>query len=455
MKNLFSIKKKSHTPFSKRALASVVTTLAAGTLMINASTTFAANESMMIVFDASGSMWEKSGNRDRLTVAKGAVEQLLAAVPESVDIDMTVYGHRRKGDCADIEVLPGSMDRTQLNQRLQNITARGKTPLGAAIEKAAQRLADTDSQSRVVALTDGLETCGYDLCDLATTLKKTGVELVIDVVAFDIEEDVSSLQCLSDITGGTFYSARGFEGLAIAFDSIAAKSIVAEGNTERESAALKHPAKAELGDEFSVQVGAVLPDGKMYMLTVVPKNSPAKTLTEVNRMLQIGDIKSNGVSDVSMMLRPSILSPGEHEVRIVDMIASRVVVSTNLELYQPGQLSDSDKEVVVESSFKTAVTGGALVIEALDRVEAGRFLEFVISVDGDSSALDGFYTAQIVPVGTPAGQVPPGSNTTPMVINGKTKSMTMRVPKMPGNYELRLVKSGGTKSYVTIPVTAY
>jgi len=417
-----------------------------------------ANEEIMLIFDASGSMWEQSGNKTRLDVAKGAVDQLLQEIPQNVGVGMTIYGHREKGNCGDIQVFSNSLNTEQLRSKLSNITARGKTPLGASIEKAAKSLSQNDTNARIIAMTDGLETCGYDLCELANTLKNSGVDLVVDVVAFDIaqEEDVSSLQCLTDITGGTLYRAEGFAGLSSAFETITSKSILTQSETSIESTELEHPAKAELGDQMPVTVNAKLTDGKMYMLTVVPAGSTPDTYTEgVSKMLQIGSISGNGENNFKLTLRSAVLQPGQHEVRIVDMLESRVTLSTQLELFQPGQLSDSDKLEVVQNNSSAADAGGSLIVESKDRVAANRFLDFTINVAGDAAIVSGFYTAQLVLNGTDDGAFPAGSTKTSLVINDAEKQMTMRAPAEPGDYELRIFKQNETTPATRQPVSVY
>lgn len=417
-----------------------------------------ASESVMLVFDASGSMWEKSGNSTRLEVAKGAVDQLLVELPQDVTVGMTVYGHRRKGDCTDIQTYPESLARSDLRNKVQGITARGKTALGASIEKAAKNLAQSDTQSRVIALTDGLETCGYDLCGLANTLKSTGVGLVVDVVAFELgaEKDVSSLRCLADITGGSFYSAEGFEGLSNAFESITAKATFTQSDVALESTEIEHAARAELGDHLPVTVNAELTDGKMYMLTLVPAGSPAKTMTEgVSKMLQIGSTSGDGKNSFKLTLRSAVLQPGEHEIRILDMLENRIALASGITLFQPGQLSDTDVVEVVQKKSETADAAGSLIVESKDKVASNRFLELDVTVAGDLSTVSGIYEIQLVQAGTPDGIFPDGSTRTNMVINSESKSMTMRAPEAQGSYELRIMKRGQQVPATRLPVTVY
>jgi hypothetical protein len=77
------------------------------------------------------------------------------------------YGHRREGDCRDIEVLaaPAPLDRNSLGSLMDGISPRGKTPIGAAVRAPRDSLGPGDAAS-VVVVTNGLENCGADLCAL-------------------------------------------------------------------------------------------------------------------------------------------------------------------------------------------------------------------------------------------------------------------------------------------------
>ena len=70
----------------------------------------------MIVLDASGSMWAPVGGRARIEVAREALGELLKGWDPKVEVGLMAYGHRRKNDCSDIEVLSpaGPVDPAKL-----------------------------------------------------------------------------------------------------------------------------------------------------------------------------------------------------------------------------------------------------------------------------------------------------------------------------------------------------
>lgn len=62
-----------------------------------------AQTTTMIVMDGSGSMWGQIDGRTKLEIARETVTGVLGTLPESRVIGLMAYGHRERGNCADIE----------------------------------------------------------------------------------------------------------------------------------------------------------------------------------------------------------------------------------------------------------------------------------------------------------------------------------------------------------------
>ncbi len=64
-----------------------------------------AADQAMIVLDGSGSMQGQVDGKAKITIAKEILNKVVNDWEESIDFGLMVYGHNRKGDCSDIEVL--------------------------------------------------------------------------------------------------------------------------------------------------------------------------------------------------------------------------------------------------------------------------------------------------------------------------------------------------------------
>jgi len=180
----------------------------------------------ILVLDGSGSMWGQIEGEAKISIARTVVGDLLGEIPADMELGLTVYGHRRKGDCGDIESLVpiGADTRDAIRSAVNAIKPKGKTPLSDAVLAAAEELKYTEETATVILVSDGRETCNVDPCALGKRLEETGVDFTAHVVGFDVAkpEDKAQLQCLAENTGGTFVSASNATELKDALSKVAA-----------------------------------------------------------------------------------------------------------------------------------------------------------------------------------------------------------------------------------------
>ncbi len=183
------------------------------------------NPRAILVLDASGSMWGQIDGTAKITIAQDVIGELLATLPEDQELGLTVYGHRRKGDCSDIETViqPGTGTRDAIAAAVNTIKPKGKTPLSAAVIQAAEALKYTEEKATVILVSDGRETCELNPCEVGRKLEEAGVDFTAHVIGFDISnpQDKAELQCLAEETGGTFRTASNAAELADALQVVA------------------------------------------------------------------------------------------------------------------------------------------------------------------------------------------------------------------------------------------
>ena len=213
---------------------------------------------MVLVLDGSGSMWGQIDGKAKIEIAKEVTAELIDQIPADFQTGLTVYGHRRKGDCKDIEmVIPvGPHDGAAMKAKVQGISPKGKTPLSEAVKQAAQALRYTEERATVILVSDGLETCDIDPCALAAELAMSGVDFTVHVIGFDIsKEDQGRLRCLADKTGGLFLAASNAGSLRDAlFQTVEeVKAPPPPVVEDPGTAVLKGPDSVPAGAAFSVQ----------------------------------------------------------------------------------------------------------------------------------------------------------------------------------------------------------
>ena len=177
----------------------------------------------MLILDSSGSMWGQVDGVAKYQVARKVIGNVLQDIGQNVNMGVMAYGHRRKGDCTDIQtVIPvGKVNAPRYMSSIRKINPKGKTPISAAVRQAAETLRFTEEKATIVLISDGLETCDADPCALSAELEKLGIDFTVHVVGFDLgNEDTRTLSCLADNTGGMFLQAGNANELTDAIGQV-------------------------------------------------------------------------------------------------------------------------------------------------------------------------------------------------------------------------------------------
>ena len=190
----------------------------------------------VIVLDASGSMWaavqDDEDTSTRIEVARRVVGDLVDGLPEGAELGLVAYGHRRKGDCTDIETVVelGQVDADEFRERVNALNPKGMTPLTDAIRHAAEHLRYAEEKATVILVTDGLETCAPDPCAAAAELEAAGVDFTVHVIGFGLSaEESAKVACIADLTGGRFVSASNAGELSEALGDVVTEPLPASG----------------------------------------------------------------------------------------------------------------------------------------------------------------------------------------------------------------------------------
>jgi Ca-activated chloride channel family protein len=178
---------------------------------------------VVVVLDASGSMNIADAPGPRIAAAKRAVVSLIRSLPRTARLGLLTYGTRtsssaaaKAAGCRDITSLApvGPVHKSQLINRVRGITARGYTPIGAALRRAAAALPKGTAGS-IVLVSDGQDTCAPpNPCRVAHQLKHHDADLIVHTVGFRVGSGArQQLRCIADATGGTYRNADSGAGL--------------------------------------------------------------------------------------------------------------------------------------------------------------------------------------------------------------------------------------------------
>lgn len=250
--------------------------------------------SILFILDCSGSMWGRIDGEPKISIAKSVLAALLDEVDANLSLGLMAYGHRKKGDCGDIELVakPGA-SRQKLGQSVKALSAKGKTPIANALARAGDLLGSGESPGTVVLISDGMETCGGDPCQLAAKLRKQGVSFVIHGVGFDVSgQAAEQLRCIANAAGGRYFAADNLAQLKQALGRISASVAEKEPLPAPPRTAEKKPAKSRSKRRLLAGPGKVelaLADwvkAPRYWAVVDPETGEEKARTN-GRMLRV------------------------------------------------------------------------------------------------------------------------------------------------------------------------
>jgi Ca-activated chloride channel family protein len=176
-------------------------------------------ERAILVFDGSGSMWGQIDGINKIVTARETLTRVLPTFPATMELGLMAYGHNRRGDCNDIEMLvptgPVMTTAGPISDAVNTLNPRGKTPLSEAVRRAALELRYTEERATIILITDGLETCEADPCALANELESLGIDFTTHVIGFGLtEEEGQQVSCLAENTGGSYFQATDADALS-------------------------------------------------------------------------------------------------------------------------------------------------------------------------------------------------------------------------------------------------
>ncbi|HXR82382.1 MAG TPA: VWA domain-containing protein [Saprospiraceae bacterium] len=159
---------------------------------------------ILFLLDASGSMleqWERP-NQTRWSVAKSILIKLVDSLGQNnkLELGLRVYGHRSPQEiknCKDtwLEVPFKPRSHTLIIQKLNEIKPKGVTPITYSLEQAANDFPTSAGYRNIVILiTDGIESCGGDLCAMSIAMQKKGVFLRPYIIGLGLQTE-KSLEC--------------------------------------------------------------------------------------------------------------------------------------------------------------------------------------------------------------------------------------------------------------------
>jgi len=179
---------------------------------------------ILFIYDASGSMWGQIQGISKVEIASEVLSNFVNDLPENQKIGLVAYGHRKEGDCTDVEFLVDIENgtKTKVIQSIKAIKPLGKTPLAYSALQVIDKLRQTKQKASIILVTDGIESCGGNICDVIKAAKLEGIDFRLHIIGFDMQnEDTQQLKCAAEAGGGNYYNATDAGDLGQALEDAA------------------------------------------------------------------------------------------------------------------------------------------------------------------------------------------------------------------------------------------
>lgn len=141
---------------------------------------------------------------------------------QNIEVALRVYGHQSPvppQDCSDskLEVSFGDNTINLIRDKLSSIKPKGTTPIAYSLAKCENDFPDCDDcRNIIILITDGLEMCNGDPCEISLSLQKKGVALKPYIIGIDIDPNkVEILDCI-----GNYFDAANVSEFRQAINTI-------------------------------------------------------------------------------------------------------------------------------------------------------------------------------------------------------------------------------------------
>ncbi|MCH2490814.1 MAG: VWA domain-containing protein [Flavobacteriales bacterium] len=183
---------------------------------------------IIFIYDASGSMWGQLQGKSKMEIASEVLATSINELPENQQLGLVAYGHREKGDCRDVETLVSMDNRSKekIASEVKAIKPLGKTPLAYSAATVIDMLRKNGEQATIILITDGIESCDGNICDVVSEAKKEGIDFKLHIVGFGLKSnETEQLKCAAKAGDGNYYDAADAGGLSDVMTEVVTETV--------------------------------------------------------------------------------------------------------------------------------------------------------------------------------------------------------------------------------------
>jgi Ca-activated chloride channel family protein len=281
---------------------------------------------ILFIFDASQSMmgyWQKN---KKIDIARKVMIHMIDSLEglKNVKMALRLYGHQSTvppQDCSDtkLEVPFGENNAAKIRQKLRFVIPKGTTPIAGSLEAGAGDFPPDCENCRniIILITDGIEACDGDPCEVSYNLQKQGIALKPFVIGIGIDEGFKeTFDCI-----GQYYNAIEEEKFGEVMEAVISQALNATTAQVNLLDINGNPTESNVNmtfyDHFS---------GKIMYNYIHTMNHRGKPDTLVLDHLVTYDVKVHTIPPVT--IKNVKLTVGKHTVMAADVPQGSLILMT-------------------------------------------------------------------------------------------------------------------------------
>ncbi|GHC64580.1 hypothetical protein GCM10008083_32270 [Ulvibacter litoralis] len=148
--------------------------------------------------------------RTKMDIASEVLATTVTNLSEKQKVGLVAYGHRKRRRCNDVEFLVNQEtgSKSDVISALKQLQPTGRTPLAYSASQVIDNLRTTNTRATIILITDGIESCRGNICEVVQFAKKEGIEFKLHIIGFGLKsEETNQLRCAASKGEGNYYDA--------------------------------------------------------------------------------------------------------------------------------------------------------------------------------------------------------------------------------------------------------
>ena len=160
---------------------------------------------VLVILDCSNSMWDRWQSDSKIKITQKVLLKFLdsVAVQDNIDVALRVFGHLNKNSYGTRLEVPFEVDNNyKIQSKIKTLVPNGACTAASALSSSLNDFPrGGDSRNIIVIITDGMDDCDGNICDVARQVQMSGVIVQTFILGIGNKQDFQhSLDCAGKFT---------------------------------------------------------------------------------------------------------------------------------------------------------------------------------------------------------------------------------------------------------------